>query len=190
MPAPLTEADYQAAATSLACDVPAIKAVAEVESAGSGFNPDGTVKVLFEGHVFYRETSGRFKAERPDLCFKTWTKAHYSKSQEGEHKRLSDAERLDRKAALRATSFGRFQIMGFNHKAAGYDTVEAFVADMRISEAKHLAAFVSFLKYNDLDIPLRMHDWPAFAKGYNGSAYALNRYDVKMAQAWKKHGGA
>ena len=185
MPAPLTEADYQAAATSLACDVPAIKAVAEVESAGSGFNPDGTVKVLFEGHVFYRETSGRFKAERPDLCFKTWTKAHYSKSQEGEHKRLSDAERLDRKAALRATSFGRFQIMGFNHEAAGFRTVQKFVNAMYESEAAQLDAFVNFVLHEKLDDELRDRRWADFARRFNGPGYRVNRYDEKLAKAFE-----
>jgi hypothetical protein len=37
----LNENDFQAAATLLSCDVPAIKAVAEVESSGDGFLSDG-----------------------------------------------------------------------------------------------------------------------------------------------------
>lgn len=183
----LTNGDYAAAAGALQCDVAAVKAVAEVESAGAGFNADGTVKVLFEGHIFYRETSGAFATQRPDLCYKTWTKTFYAKTQEGEHQRLADAIALNRPAALRSTSWGRFQIMGFNHKAAGYDTVDAFVADMRASEARHLFAFIQFLKTNKLDQPLRAHQWAVFAKGYNGPKYAANKYDIKMERAWRKY---
>lgn len=182
----LTQGDYEAAAGALQCDVAAVKAVAEVESAGAGFNSDGTVKILFEAHIFDRETHGAFRAQRPDLSSKAWNKSLYAKSEVGEHKRLADALTLNRAAALRSTSWGRFQIMGFNHKAAGYETVDAFVEDMKLSEAKHLFAFIQFLKTNKLDKPLREHDWPTFAKGYNGPKYGLNRYDVKLGQAWRK----
>jgi hypothetical protein len=52
MPDLLNDNDFQEAATLLNCDVPAIKAVAEVESAGDGFLSDGRVKNLFEGDKF------------------------------------------------------------------------------------------------------------------------------------------
>ncbi len=87
---------------------------------------------------------------------------------------------------MQATSWGRFQILGRNHKACGYTTPEAFVADMMAGEAAHLRAFVAFLKTNKLDVPLRAHDWAAFARGYNGPRYAENKYDRKMAEAWRR----
>ena len=65
MPPSLTEADYAAAAGRLGCSVAAIKAVAKVESKGSGFLPSGEPRILFERHVFrhrYREAAGAEEA--------------------------------------------------------------------------------------------------------------------------------
>jgi hypothetical protein len=44
---------------------------------------------------------------------------------------------------------------------------------------------------NRLDGALRARNWPSFARGYNGPAYAQNAYDKKMAAAyarWKAKG--
>jgi hypothetical protein len=46
------------------------------------------------------------------------------------------------------------------------------------------------LRYIDkagLAAALRRHDWHAFARGYNGPAYARNAYDAKMAEAYARH---
>ncbi|MDR2077148.1 MAG: N-acetylmuramidase family protein [Desulfovibrio sp.] len=51
--------DIASAAATLGLEPCAVKAVVEVESGGSGFLPDGRVKILFEGHVFFRELSKR-----------------------------------------------------------------------------------------------------------------------------------
>ena len=84
-----------------------------------------------------------------------------------------------------ATSWGKFQIMGFNHKEAGYTTVETFVQDMHKSESKQLSALVKFLKAKKLDAPLASKNWVAFAKGYNGDQYAENKYDTRLKQAYE-----
>jgi hypothetical protein len=54
MPDKLNDNDLQEAAQLFNCDVPAIKAVAEVESSGDGFLSDGRVKILFEGLKFFK----------------------------------------------------------------------------------------------------------------------------------------
>ncbi|AZA64465.1 DUF3380 domain-containing protein [Chryseobacterium carnipullorum] len=56
----LTEQDYINAAKELGCEVAAIKAVAEVESRGSGFLSSGEPKILFERHRFYKYTNGKY----------------------------------------------------------------------------------------------------------------------------------
>ena len=40
-----------------------------------------------------------------------------------------------------------------------------------------------------IHMALRKGDWAAFAKGYNGPAYVKNQYDIRLAAAFKKHGG-
>lgn len=94
---------------------------------------------------------------------------------------------LDAQAALESASWGRFQIMGFNYRSAGYTTLANFVLAMFQSEANHLIAFVNFIKAQGLAEALANKDWAAFAAGYNGPAYNSNRYDLKMREAYDVH---
>jgi peptidoglycan hydrolase-like protein with peptidoglycan-binding domain len=180
-PTPLRDADFAKAARQLGCSVAAVRAVALVESAGAGFLPDGRPKLLFERHVFHARTSGRFSAANPDI----------SSSKRGgylggtrEYDRLRAAILLDRGTALQSASWGKFQVMGFNFAACGHPDVESFVAAMVLGEPAQLAAFVAFIQAKRLDGALIRHDWASFAQGYNGSAYAENAYDRKMADAY------
>ena len=187
MTSTLSLQDFKDAATALNCDVAAIQAVCEVEAPRGGFNPDGTPVTLFEGHKFYKYTNGKFNASNPDLCFPAWTKVYYGKTWKDEQARLKRAIELDREAAMMSASWGKFQIMGFNHLLAGHGTIGEFVTAMYKSEREHLMAFVSFVQKTGLSASLRHHDWAAFAKGYNGAGYASNGYDVKLAAAFAKY---
>ncbi len=180
----LTEADFQAAAKELGCEVAAIKAVSEVEAPRGGFLSDGRVRILFERHKFHEFTGGRFSAGHPDIS----NRKPGGYGAEGAHQyvRFSKAFRLDPQAAMKSASWGKFQIMGFNHLAAGFSTVDAFVDAMKVSEGEQLKAFVSVIKAWGLAGALRRLDWAGFAGPYNGPQYKKNRYDTKMAAAHRK----
>ena len=180
----LSETDYRKAAIVLGVELATIKAVASVESRGNGFLSNGKPKVLFEGHWFSRFTKGKFDAKHPTLSYKKWTKRHY-KGGTAEYSRYLTAYALDAVAAMKSTSWGRFQIMGFNHDKCGYGNVKDYVEDMYKSELYHLLAFVKFLKHTGLDKHLKAKNWAAFARGYNGPGYAKNKYDILMKQAYE-----
>jgi len=186
----LTDGDYVKAATTLGVDVASIKAVASVESSGSGFLSNGKPKILFEGHWFSKLTKRKYDKTHPTISYKRWTRKYYKKEGVEEYGRYNSAKALDVTAAMKSASWGKFQIMGFNHKAAGYSTVEDFVKDMHKSEGHHLLAFVQFLKSEKLDVPLKSKSWAAFAKGYNGPEYAKNKYDIRLKQAYKAFSAA
>ena len=93
---------------------------------------------------------------------------------------------LDREAALKSASWGRFQIMGFNHASAGHATIQTFIDAMFKSESAHLDAFVAFLQSTGLNDALKKKDWAKFARGYNGPDYAANKYDTKLEDAYNK----
>lgn len=186
----LKEADIVAAAELLGVDVAAVKAVNRVESRGNGFLADGRCVILFERHIFYREYAKKYGKEaaqslcerRPDLCN---PRAGGYVGGAAEWPRLNAAVLYDKTAALKAASFGLFQIMGFNFAAAGFDDVEAFAAAMELSEGEQLAAFVRFIKSNKrMHTALKNHDWAAFAAAYNGAEYKRNAYDSKLAHAY------
>ena len=177
----LQECDYITAANLLGCEVAAVKAVAEVESSGGGFLANGKPKILFERHYFYRLTNGKYSAQNPDISNRS--SGGYTSN---EYARLDKASALDRNAALQSASWGKFQIMGENWKALGYTTLQEFINAMFANETEHLMAFVKFVKVNKLDDELRRKDWAGFARGYNGSGYAKNKYDQKMKTAYEK----
>ena len=193
MPDKLNDNDFQEAAQLLNCDVPAIKAVAEVESSGDGFLSDGRVKILFEGHKFFKYTKGAYAQTHPTICYPKWTKAFYAKGPNadvrgaGELARLAEAIALDRTAALKSASYGKFQIMGFNFESCGFQTVDDFYAVMQVSEGERLKAFCKFIETNSLDLSLRKHQWAKLAAGYNGPSYKDNKYDEKLAVAFAKY---
>jgi len=182
----LTAEDFQRAAAALQCELACIQAVAEVESRGDGFLPSKRPKILFEAHIFSRLTQHRYDTSSPSISSRRWKKALYQGG-EKEYDRLAKALALNPGAALESASWGRFQIMGYNYRLAGFLSVETFVAAMFKTEGQHLDAFVNFLRSTHLDAPLREKRWAAFARGYNGPGYAENKYDVKLQQAYEKY---
>ena len=101
----LTELDYKDAANLLGVNVAAIKAVAEVEAAGSGFLPDGRPKILFEAHIFSKFTNRVYNASHPDISSTSWNRSLY-KGGTKEYERLEKAKKLNLEAAYKATSWG------------------------------------------------------------------------------------
>lgn len=178
----LSEKDYINAAKELGCEVAAIKAVAEVESLTGGFQADGRPKILFERHKFHEFTNGKYSKDNPDIS--NSRPGGYTKN---EHGRLEKAAKLNRTAALKSASWGKFQIMGFNFAIVGYSTLQEFINAMYRSEADQLKAFVKFIKSNKLDDELREKRWADFARIYNGKNFHINKYDIKIAGAYKKY---
>lgn len=168
----LSNNDLIQAARELGCDVAAIRAVDEVESNGRGF-VNGTIVLRFETAKF-RDYTG-ITVVGSDV-------AAYSK-----------AAALNAQAAMLSTSWGRYQIMGFNYKVCGYASVSAFVSAMKTGEQAQLKAFIAFVKANQIDDDLRRHDWAGFAYRYNGAGYRgrsdtmADDYDLKLAAAFIKY---
>lgn len=191
--APLTEKDWQAAASELGCEVAAIKAVARVESPKGAFVEDGdppalVPPVLFERHKFSKHTGGRFDESHPDISNPKW--GGYGPASK-QHERLARAAALDRDAALMSASWGRFQILGENFKQAGHQTLQGFINAMYRDEASQLRAFVTFIKNDSrLLAAIRSKAWKTFARWYNGPAYAEHGYDERMADAYAEERAA
>lgn len=180
----LQEADFARAAAALNCPIAAVKAVCQVEAPGGGFDAAGLPRILFEGHKFSSFTDRRFDEKYPTISYPQWTRKFYAKDNAGEHLRLALAAGLDREAALKSASWGKFQIMGFNFAAAGFTTLQAFINAMYASEGAQLDAFIAFIKHEGLADELREQRWADFARRYNGPAYAANQYDTKLAKAF------
>lgn len=188
----LTNEDFEQAALKIGCETEVIKAVAKVESLGKGFNRDGSPIILFEGHVFWRELKRKgidpvkHTKGNEDILYVRWTRKHYTGNYIGEYKRLKRAFEIDKEAALKSTSWGMFQIMGFNFGLCGYSDVFLFVMAMEFNSVNQLNAFVNFVINRKIAPHLQTKNWRMIAALYNGSGYAKNQYHTKMRNAYLK----
>lgn len=163
--------DLRAAADRLGCSEAMIRAVSKVESRPVGaFLAPGVPACLFERHLFHRFTDGRFDAQAPLLSnpvpsYRDHSYGHYS----DQPARVAAAALLDREAALRATSWGLYQILGDNYAECGFADVESFVSAMTTDVAAHLSAFVAFNLHDPEKVAaLRAKDCYLYARLYNG----------------------
>lgn len=186
--AAVTDEDMRALAQGLGCSVNQLKAVAEVESGGSGFDGNGRPKMLFERHKFSKWTGGKYDTT-------SWSNPSGGGYNEDSWEKLAQAACRDAEAAFRSASWGKFQVLGEWGAWCGF----ASAADMAFSctggEAAHYALFVGYVdKVANLRGALRAvstnaDDCRAFAKGYNGPGYEQFDYHTKIAAAFGRLGG-
>ncbi len=194
----LSEEDLKDFAQKFDVPLAAVKAVNEVESSGKGFLIDGRPRILFEGHIFWKQLKLRglnpvdFQQERTkNVLYKSWTKKYYEGGEQ-EYDRLEKAAGMSdidavHDAAYASASYGAFQIMGFHYNSLGYPSVDSFVADMYTHERAHLDAFGMYCKVNNLIRHMQNQQWTKFALGYNGPSQAQNKYDIKLKKAFDKY---
>jgi len=187
----ITIAQIQQQAAELGIEPAALQAIHEVECRGSGFNADNTPVILFERHVMRQRLiagklfsiAEKMEVKQPNLCSKTSGGYGLYSAQHG---RLAAAAEYHRESALESCSWGIGQVMGYHWKSLGYESLQAFVNAMYKDEASQLDAMCRYIKVNGLINALKNKDWKAFARGYNGPAFAKNSYDMKLANAYKK----
>ena len=167
-------------------EVAAIQATFIVEADSKWFEPDGVTPInRFEPHAYPEK-------HWPNLGFKTEGVAPWRASlavKPSERKRMYEtAKRIDLEAAYRAASHAAPQIMGFNHKDAGYQSAGEMVRAMTGNKPEQVAAFSRLVRSWGLDTALRSHDWLTFAKRYNGTGRP-HYYAAEIAKAYKKLAG-
>lgn len=158
-----------------------VRAVDETESRGAGFDKQGRPKMLFEPHLFYRMLTGKERdaAVSAGLAYPKWKKDYPSDS----YPRMGLAMKINRAAALRAASWGRYQCLGDHFAMLGYDSPDAMVRAFMDDEEAHLEGFVTFIINSGVDDDLRAGRYDVFFRVYNGPAYAQNGYP----ETFKRH---
>jgi hypothetical protein len=191
--ASLTDEDYERAAAELGNGVTLrhMKASKRVEAPRGSFDGNGCPSILYERHVFSRNThpKGRFNAMHPELsALKGYGPGGYG-SFSVQYNKLAAAYELEAEAAFEACSWGAFQVLGENATALGYQSARAMAVELAKSEAAHLDSYVRFIKVNGLADDLgrcRPGDPDScipFVEGYNGHGFRSFNYHVHFAQA-------
>ncbi|MCK9234878.1 MAG: N-acetylmuramidase family protein [Gammaproteobacteria bacterium] len=189
----IDEQQLRELSTEYGIEFPMTMAIFEVESKGAGFLPSGRPIILFERHIFYRQVrdfAGINRANelmklRPDII-NTATGGY--KGGEAEWDRLRDARNLYNIQALRSASWGLGQVMGFHAERIGFRDVTFMVNSAAVSERQQAGMMLQFCKTDPALLhAIRIKDFPGIAKIYNGSNYAINKYDEKLRDSYKKY---
>jgi hypothetical protein len=205
MPTQLTSQKINEVAWKYSIEPAVLHALADVESAGSGFLPDGRVKILLERHWVYKLLKNDRKLDPrplavalPSVCGPSWNPQRYPYgSSASQYDRIGkiitwaqehDPERWEtyKKVAYEASSWGRFQLMGLHYKRCGYPDIYAMKHSFEADEGEHLAAACRWMRSNGLLGRLQARDWEAFVRGYNGPSQ-INYYMKRLLAAYAKH---
>lgn len=184
----------QASAARLKLEPAALLAVAHIESGGRAFAMVAGKReplVRFEGHYFHQRLSGaaREQAVREGLAS---PRAGAVKNPNGQAARwalINRAIEIDAQAALESVSYGVGQVMGAHWQWLGFSSIAELVNLARRSIAGQFELMERFIAKSGLAGALRTRNWTAFARGYNGPAYARNAYHTKLAAAYRRFGG-
>lgn len=165
-----------------------VVAVLAAESGGRTGDANGRMIIRFEVHVFYdywgkaNETAfnqfftfnqagqhwtGHQFRENPTDAFQD-----FHGNQDLEWKALGIARRLSDTDALFSISMGAPQVMGFNYKRLGYNTVQDMFTAFTLSPRAQLVAIFDFVRGTTALDALRSGDYLTFARAYNGPGNA------------------
>ena len=167
-----------------------LKAVLDVEAAGSGFSAGNLLKILFEPHVLYRNVpagNARRRLERVGLAYPKWGTRRYPRTMAARHDQLATAHGVVGDTSYVAISSGIGQVLHENAVDLGYGTAAAMTTEMLKGEVAQLDAVMRFIRKNNILGALRTGKWSTFARRYNGPGYAKNRYHTKLAAAARVH---
>jgi hypothetical protein len=166
-------------------------AIAEVESGGVAFatvNGKKEPLIRFEGHYFDKRLTKaqQTKARAAGLSDPRAGAVKNPVKQADRWKVLNRAIEINAGAAFESCSWGIGQVMGSHWKWLGFGSVTELVNLCRRDVAGQMDVMFRFIDKSGLGKALAAKDWKAFARGYNGPAYAKNAYDTKMAAAYKR----
>lgn len=177
---PLNDDDYASSAKAIGCEAAMVEALANTED--TDWDKSGGPGILFERHKFSAHTKGLYNSTHPDISNNHAGAYGLLRKQ---YSKLWRAGVLDEIAALKSCSWGKFQILGENFVAAGFDTVGAMVTAMMISEQEHLKAATNFiLSSKTLTQAMIDRDWINVSIVFNGKNYAATNYNGRLEAAY------
>lgn len=186
----VTAADIQRFADRLGAAPRQVRAVASVESGGSGWDDAGLLKCLYERHYGWK----RFRVLNPLLSNPSPGGYTIDADRDGTNdswEKVADSALAFREPnkAFECASWGKFQIMGAWWQKLGYSSAAEFVWLLSRSEVEHYEAFVRYIERFGLVDAFRKVDGNPMnclpiAEGYNGKAQ--KGYDARIAAAYRR----
>lgn len=161
-------------------------AIIEVETPGNGFDSKtGKILIQFEPSWFRKHEpyapSGAWSVNKVDVQSKEWIA-------------FNNAFAINKESAMKSTSIGLPQIMGFHFARLGYKSVGEMWDDFKKGEYQQVLALFRFVLTDEkLLKAVREKNYHLIAYIYNGSAYkemakkwGREPYDISLRKATEK----
>lgn len=179
----LTQQQIKDLAAKYALTYAQLRAVIGVESGGFGFSAKtGKIIIQFETSWFKRNKADWIKDTK-----NTFWQSNGVGDQTEEWKAFNSAFLSDSQAAMKSTSIGLMQVMGFHWKFLGFKNVGAMWDFAKESEANQLELGLKFISSNPKMLKaLQTNDWAKFAYYYNGEQYKKYNYDTRLSKEYAK----
>ena len=176
---------YQACRISV--EPEALAAFIDVESGGRAFDTEtGKIIIQFE--------PSWFRKKAPYAPSGKWT-LNGVERQSREWEAFNDAYSISPAAAMKSTSIGLGQIMGFHYDRLGYDSVGEMWDDAKRGEDRQIHQMAEFIRTDTRLLgAIRSKDWHNVAVRYNGAKYremakkwGREPYDISMRKSYERH---
>jgi hypothetical protein len=160
-----------------------LKSIIQVESGWHGFDPvTGKIIIKFEPVWYVRLC----KDSKIETWYRTW-KRNKVDSQKSEWKAFNNAFMLNADAAMKSTSIGMMQLMGFHYAETGFKTVGEMWDFAKESEYNQVLLAIKWIKtVAPLDLAIKNKDWEKIAYYYNGEYYRNYSYDTRLLTAYHR----
>jgi hypothetical protein len=181
----LTNAQINELAVSSGYEYRVLKSIIQVESGQHGFHPvTGKIIIQFEPSWFKRLYKNWAAATRRT----TW-QSNQVGNQAAEWKAFNSAFAVDADAAMKSTSIGMMQVMGFHYAETGFKTVGEMWDFAKESEHNQVLLAIKWIKtVRPLDLAIKNKDWQKIAYYYNGANYRAFCYDTRLLSAYRLTG--
>ena len=181
----LTNAQINELAVENGYEFRVLKSIIQVESGQHGFDAvTGKIIIQFEPAWFRR----LYKDWAAHTLHTTW-QSNKVGNQAAEWIAFNSAFAINAEAAMKSTSIGMMQLMGFHYAETGYKTVGDLWDFAKESERNQVLLALKWIKtVRPLHLAIKNKDWPKIAYYYNGKNYQAFHYDTRLLSAYRLTG--
>ena len=179
----LTNAQINELAIDSGYDYRVLKSIIQVESGQHGFHPvTGKIIIQFEPVWFKRLYKNWPQGSRHT----TW-QSNKVEIQAAEWAAFNSAFAVNADAAMKSTSIGMMQVMGFHYATLRFNTVGHMWDFAKESEYNQVLLALKWIKtVRPLHKAIKDKDWQKIAYYYNGANYRAFRYDIRLLEAYRQ----
>jgi hypothetical protein len=178
----LTNAQINELAVNSGYEYRVLRSIIQVESGQHGFHPvTGKIIIQFEPSWF-KCFCNDWVAETKHIIWQS----NKVGNQAAEWKAFNSAFAVNAEAAMKSSSIGMMQLIGFHYAESGFKKEGEMWDFAKESEYNQVLLAIKWIKtVRPLDLAIKNKDWQKIAYYYNGANYRAFCYDTRLLVAYR-----